>query len=163
MPSTLKTIGEYAFNDCGNLKKIELPASLDSIGDYAFYSLGNLSSVISRIQHPFNINQNAFCLGWDWDYSSGTEKQVFRKSSATLYVPDNTMSSYQAIDGWNMFADIIEGELMEGKYEDLYYSYIKGKGKATVINGDYSNLRKVTVPSTAILDGDSYNVTAISA
>ena len=68
-----------AFRSCSSLQKLELPSTLDSIGNEAFTYTNSLSSVISRIQNPFGISQSVFCLGWDWDYSTGEEKQIFRK------------------------------------------------------------------------------------
>ena len=39
--------------------------------------------------------------------------EIYRKSNATLYVPIGTKTAYEAIEGWNMFVDIIESEVKE--------------------------------------------------
>ena len=162
MPSTLKTIGENAFNDCENLKKIELPASLDSIGNYAFYSLNSLSYVVSHIQNPFKINESVFAINDRWDYSGSESKQIFTPSSATLYVPDGTKTSYDSTEGWKgMFADIIEGELKETTIDGLTYSYLDGKGNATVIGRADDDLRIIKIPGSIPINGVNYTVKAI--
>ena len=163
LPTTLKTIGEYAFYYCEyQLKKIELPASLDSIGDYAFSRLNNLSYVVSRIQNPFKISESVFCLGDRWDYSGSESKHIFTPSSATLYVPDGTKTSYDATEGWKgMFADIFEGVLKETVYEGLNYSYLDGKGIATVTGRADDNIVTINIPSTVPIDGIDYLVKSI--
>ncbi len=42
---TVKTIGNYAFYACGDLKSVNIPNSVTSIGDYAFHQCWNLTSV----------------------------------------------------------------------------------------------------------------------
>lgn len=163
LPNSLRTIGEYAFFSCEyQLKKIEMPASLDSIGDYAFSRLNNLSTVVSRIQTPFKISESVFSLDENWDYSGGTSKRIFTKSPATLYVPDGTSSAYKAIDGWNMFAEIVEGELKETTYEGLNYTYVEGKGIATVVGRENTEMRKISIPATIPVDNVNYSVKAVA-
>ncbi len=158
LPSTLNTIGENAFRNCDGLRKVVLPSSLTSLGEYAFASCYGLSSVVSRIQQPLEIGQNVFNRGWNWDENNN---QIFVKTNATLYVPIGTKSAYEAIEGWNMFVDILEGEVKETTYGVLNYSYVEGKGEATVISGDYSSLTNLTIPGSIEVDGVSYIVKAI--
>ena len=164
IPEGVKTIGEYAFQSCGSWsggkQKLTLPSTLTSIGEYAFSEMSYLSIVTSKIKTPFEIGQNVFCRGWYWEEN---DVQVFNKSSATLYVPDGTKSAYEAIAGWNMFADIVEGELKEATVDGLTYSYLVGKGNATVISGDYSEMKEVTIPGSVTIDGSSYTVKEIGA
>ena len=164
IPEGVKTIGNYAFRSCSSLQKLELPSTLDSIGNEAFTYTNSLSSVISRIQNPFEISQSVFCLGWDWDYSTGEEKQIFRKSNANLYVPEGTKASYEAIAGWNMFAAIYEGEIKEYESDSLKYAYLMSNQTATVIASDkYRNYSAITIPGTVTIDGVDYRVTEIGA
>lgn len=157
LPSTLTTIGEYAFAYCGNLQNIILPSSLTSIGDFAFCS-NNLTNVTSRIQSPFEINQSVFCSGWGWDENNN---QIFRGPNATLYVPIGTKSAYEAIEGWSVFPEIVEGEIKQTTYNGLNYQYVEGKGEATVISGNYSQITNLTIPGSIEVDGVSYIVKAI--
>ena len=165
IPEGVKTIGENAFREMGNWNwprvpiKIVLPSTVTSIGEYAFSNIEYLSVVVSKIKTPFVIQESTFCKSEFWQ----DEVHTFTKSEATLYVPDGTKSSYLAIDGWNMFEDIIEGELKEGTYDGLNYSYLVGKGTATVVSGDYSELRKVAIPGSVTFDGTKYTVKEIGA
>ena len=157
LPSTLTTIGEYAFSYCGNMRNLILPSSLTSIGDYAF-CYNNLTNVTSRIQSPFEISKSVFCSGWDWDENNN---QIFRGPNATLYVPIGTKSAYEAIEGWSVFPEIVEGEIKETTYNGLNYRYVEGKGEATVISGNYSQITNLTIPGSIEVDGVSYIVKAI--
>ena len=46
LPSSLQSIGDYAFHDCSSLTSLTLPSSLQSIGDRAFWHCSSLTSVI---------------------------------------------------------------------------------------------------------------------
>lgn len=164
IPNGVDSIGRNAFYYCENIQQLEIPSTLTRIGESAFAYLSNLSSVTSRIQDPFAISQSVFCLGWDFDYSSGTEKQVFRKSNANLYVPEGTTAKYQQFEGWNMFAAIYEGEIKEYESDSLKYAYLMSNLTATVIASDkYRNYSAITIPGTVIIEGIEYKVTEIGA
>jgi len=162
LPSTLTTIGEYAFAYCGNLQNLILPSSLTSIGDFAFCS-NNLKTVTSRIQSPFEINKSVFCSRYDnyWDEAEQKYVYTYTNPNATLYVPIGTKSAYEAIEGWSVFPEIVEGEIKQTTYNGLNYRYIEGKGEATVISGDYSQITKLTIPGSIEVEGVSYIVKAI--
>ena len=166
LPSTIKIIADQAFFNCDALKRIELPSSLDSIGNMAFYSCDNLMIVVSKIQNPFKISESVFSLDENWDYSGETSKQIFTKTPATLYVPNGTASAYKAIDGWNMFAEIVEGEPLEAIVNGLVYLYVTSNHTATVIGRDESensDSRKLTIPATVSIGGANYSVKAIGS
>ena len=163
-PSTVKSLGQEAFRGCNSLQRVSLPSSLTSIGDEAFYGCSNLFAVVSKIQTPFNISQNVFALGSNGSYDdSGNYVNTYTPSSAILYVPVGTSSAYQAIAGWNMFAEIIEGELKAATVDGLNYSYVEGKGTATVTGRANSELRNITIPGSVPIDGTNYSVKSVGA
>lgn len=45
IPSTVKTVGEYAFYNCINLIGITISSNVTSIGEYAFYGCTNISTI----------------------------------------------------------------------------------------------------------------------
>ena len=162
-PTTLSTIGNGAFRSC-QIEKLVLPASVTSIGEWAFCENRNLSSVVSRIQNPFAISESVFCSGYNSHWDSEQDKDVYTyiKSEATLYVPDNTKSTYQAKEGWNMFVEIIEGEPLEATVDGLKYMYITSTKTATVLGRADSEKRNIIIPSTIPIDNVDYNVKAIA-
>lgn len=147
LPEGLVRIGHNAFNSCGNLKKVTLPSSLTEIGNNVFSNCNNLSAIISHIQVPFDVDENVF----------------YSNSSATLYVPEGTKAAYEALNGWNKFADIVEGELYEETVDGVIYSYNKSAQTATVVGGDFSEYRKVTILGSVLIDGVDYAVKTIAS
>jgi hypothetical protein len=157
IPEGVLSIGSNVFAYCYPLQKLELPSTLISIGKYLIKSCDNLATVISRIQDPMDIPDMTFM----------TEKYIdnqwtYFPSPATLYVPEGTLSKYQAISGWTQFAKIEEGELREVTVGDLNYSYSTGSKTATVLPGDYAEIESITVPESIDVDGVTYKVTAIA-
>ena len=48
MPSTLKTIGDSAFEGCYDLKKVKMSDGLERIGDRCFYGSGITELIIPK-------------------------------------------------------------------------------------------------------------------
>lgn len=46
LPSTLTTIGEYAFYECNRLENITIPSGVTIIGKYAFYGCKNMKNIV---------------------------------------------------------------------------------------------------------------------
>jgi hypothetical protein len=158
IPEGVTRIGEWAFgynnNNWVGVAKVKLPSTITSIGNYAFCGIRNFSSVVSRIASPFEIDRSVFCSDYYWE----GEDYVYTPSSATLCVPDDTKAKYEAFSGWKMFAEIVEGELLEAKVDSFTYSYIKGKGAATLIGHAYSETRNITIPGSVKIGDDSYAI-----
>jgi len=158
IPEGVETIGQSAFNNCSLLQRLELPSTLVSIGYGAFSNCSSLNAVVSRMITPVQIGEHTFMINI-WDESSQT--YIWTPSPATLYVPVGSKSKYEAIAGWTKFAKIEEGELKETLVDGLNYCYATGSKTATVISGDYSNLESVTIPASITIDGVDYKVTAV--
>ena len=90
---TVKAISSNAFQNCSTLKSVTIPNTVTSIEDGAFAGCSGLTSVISKIENPFAINENVF------------PQEAY---SATLYVPLGTKEKYLATTGWKKFKEIIE-------------------------------------------------------
>ena len=98
IPSSVESIGAYAFRDCSGLQSITIPNSLTAINYCAFYNCSNLTSVTSDIMIPFAIQDNVF-----WGVNS----------SCVLYVPTEALSLYEQTEGWNAhFSKIDEKPLI---------------------------------------------------
>ena len=135
IPSSVKTIGEYAFymasfssiaipegvtdivqrafNFCQNLESVTLPEGLKNIGMVAFAG----SDVLTSITIPStvtNIAYNAFGSHLTSIYVLAEEPPTADRiisnkySDVTLYVPAGTKSKYQSASEWKKFANIEE-------------------------------------------------------
>ena len=83
-------VGTNAFSGCIAVKSVSLPSTLQSIGSYAFESCTNLDTITCGAATPPTTVSNSF-------YGVN--------SAATLQVPTESVSAYQAADGWNEFTN----------------------------------------------------------
>ena len=97
IPNSVTSIGGGVFYGCRGLTSVTIPNSVTSIGNYAFSGCSGLTKIISEIENPFSLSDNAFyCYG----------KDIY--ANATLIVPPGTKSAYQSKAGWNKFQNIEE-------------------------------------------------------
>ncbi len=139
-------IGANAFQDCTKLEVIDLPSSLIQIDDYAFDGCTGLVHINSRISEPFDISENVF--------SSSTI------ANAKLYVPIGTNERYLKAKGWKEFKNLLQGEMKEVTQNDMTYTCVTGSKTATLIKST-TTLTDVIVPSSIVVDKDTFLVTAI--
>ena len=102
IPNGLQTIGMNAFSNCSSLEKIVIPNTVTSIGKEAFSNCMSLYSVTSLINIPFKLDESAFRYTGT-DYS---EDIVYM--AATLYVPRGRTAMYSNVEGWKKFMNITE-------------------------------------------------------
>ena len=88
----VESIGGSSFEGCTNLSTIVFPSSLTSIAINAFRNCTSLNTIASRIEDPFAFDENVFST----------------YSTATLIVPEGTISAYQSTGGWNLFNTITD-------------------------------------------------------
>ena len=63
-PTTLKTIGNYAFNGCYALNKVVIPDGLKTVGDKAFFNCNKLKK-IAVPKSVSDIGERAFGFGYE--------------------------------------------------------------------------------------------------
>jgi hypothetical protein len=95
LPEGLETIEEYAFSYCDALKTVTIPSTMKAITWYIFYESNNIIDVTSNIESPWGIFSTTF--------SNSTYQ------NATLHVPYGTKELYSTLEGWQEFANIVEG------------------------------------------------------
>ena len=173
IPNTVTTIGDYAFSRCqyqfsinipnsvtrigesafaySPINSINIPNSVTSIGKSAFAYCRSLNSVISKIEKPFIIDNTVFDI---------------ISYNGILTVPKGTKAAYQATEGWNFFANIIEaGDVEPDKpgqihINDIFYK-LTGSGEAEVVSVEEGET-SVTIPSTISYNNNTYKVTSIA-
>ena len=147
----VKTIGAYAFQGCTGLKKIELPSTLTAIGEKAFDGCKSITHVCSKISTLFEINSN-----------------VFSVYTASLYVPEGTLDTYKAKNGWNNFTNnVYTGYFVDDLTID-YLSYdclITGSGnaatKTATLTKSTTSTADVVIPDSVPVGSLYYRVTNI--
>lgn len=92
LPETLISIGASVLTNCKNLRQIEIPVNVTEIGQAAFQNCTNLEKVVLQPITPPT-------LGLYNHYGN----------QAIWYVPDESLSDYQAATNWNAFASRIKG------------------------------------------------------
>lgn len=119
IPEGVKTIGPYAFGNCGALESVTIPSTVTGIGESAFYSTALTSIVIpSSVE---TIGAIAFSCNNLADFtilattpptavlSAFETWLVFNSDNIpTITVPKGCGAAYKAAAGWSDYADYIE-------------------------------------------------------
>lgn len=112
IPDFVTSIGNYAFNQCENLKSVEIPGSVTSIGDHAFANCYYLTSVsipgsISFIgSEAFRMCESLKDVYYASEAPLEAGRDIFPSLTydwATLYVPEAAVEKCRAIDPWKRF------------------------------------------------------------
>lgn len=109
--SQLKTIGDWAFYNCHNLRSLTLPEGLTTIGDGAFYGCAYLAE-LTLPSTTTNVADNAFALCGKLQKMRvkattppSIDQQTFESVSRDIpvYVPAESVGAYQSDMYWKEF------------------------------------------------------------
>ena len=132
VPEGTERIEKNAFKGAG-LQWICLPESLREIGSFAFDQTYTLM-LISKASTPPTAEEAAF-------YGLGLLSKV--------YVPEESMDTYRAADGWSAFSNIITAGIKRHvQVDDLYYDLYVWEKTAEVVGPVNSPSGVVEVPDT---------------
>ena len=150
IPNSVTSIGVWAFRRCSGLTSVTIPNSVTSIGSSAFEGCSGLTTIVSEIEKPFKLYNVTFS---DDTYNN-----------AELIVPTGTKALYQATEGWNKFAKIIESA---DKDEALFtidgITYQGSKSaKTVVVKAVNAGQNSMEIPTSVSNDGTTYQVTGIA-
>ena len=149
IPNSVTTIGDEAFFDCDMLSSVTIPNSVTTIGDYAFYDCKNLSSVIIPNSVTY-IGDFAFANCFDITDIYCFAEKVPETASIIFSHPDSPKSTLYVPEG-----------SLEAYREAAPWSSFKNivgivgvelsKSKATIMKGKTMTL-KVTVYPEDLVD-----------
>ncbi len=89
IPESVQTIGDWNFYHSDNLTTVILPSTLQSMGSDCFGSCPNISRVTCRATTPPTLGNYCFSTVYT--------------TKPTLYVPEGSVSAYQADTKWTAF------------------------------------------------------------
>jgi len=99
IPSTVATIGIYAFEMCKKITSVTIPSSVTYIESYAFANCTGLISIYVNNKIPIDLSNNTF---------SGSIFLNIDVANCTLYVPYGSKAAYQTATQWKSFTNIVE-------------------------------------------------------
>ncbi len=157
----VKTIGDYAFENCTTMKSLTLPESLETIGDYAFYCCVSLNS-LTIPENVVRIGDYAFCT------CAGLTKitchsimppacgtNVFLGVSpyvTSLEIPLGSEVLYRSAEGWkNLFINTNGGEGDAGEKDEVeaVTGITLSQDEVTLVEGERFTLTATVLPSNA--------------
>ncbi len=94
LPSTLLTIGDYAFSNCEQIEQFVIPQSVTAIGTRAFADCKRLQTITLSRATPPTIQTNII---------EGTEQ-------ANIIVPCDALAAYKANAAWSTLTNNLQGE-----------------------------------------------------
>ena len=164
------SIGYQSFKDCTDLTTISLPEGIVYLMNEAFMNCSSLTSItlpstLSTIYNNVFVGCNSlstiYCNQPTARSTSTNNFDASTYSSATLYVPKGSLSSYQSTAPWSSFSNIMEStKFVAG---GIYYnitssSTVEVTYKDTNFNS-YSG--SIVIPPTVQFGGVTYTVTGI--
>ena len=117
LPSTLTTIGEYAFAGCPSLKSIDIPASVTEIERYAF-SESNVTNV--KFNGPVHLGSGAFYGCNLMESISIPEGSVLESNCFMQNIGRNPNNSVGAERSTHMKEVSFEGKVTFNGYSQFY-------------------------------------------
>lgn len=163
---SVKKIGNRAFYSCEALSSIILPEGVDNLLSGTFVGCNaktiSLPSTLTKFEgRPFvscRGLEDVYCYAENIPEGSGTFFGDCYITNAVLHVPAGSVELYKTTEPWNQFYKV----KAISEYIDGFYYSLSGS-KATVVAGDTQYTGNVTIPSSFIYKGVTYNVTSIGA
>lgn len=148
IPSTVTSIGFFAFDSCENLTSIKLPDALTNIGGYAFYSCTNLTS----IEIPSTVKDIGD--GLFWGCSSLTSMKLPPTMTSIGRSFFQSCSSLRRIEIPSTVTYIEERAFKDcSSLKDVYYRGSESDFQKISIDTDNDSLKNATIHYNSEMPG----------
>ena len=93
--NNIKILGEYCFQNCNTLIKVNIPSTIQSIHQFVFDNCTNIIEVNFNSFIPPLIEETSFGV-WVYDNSNNkyTQSDTYNFNLLHLFIPENTFESY---------------------------------------------------------------------
>lgn len=126
IPETIHTIPYRMFAFCQWMGEVTIPASVTDMGESSFLWCTKLKKIY--VYNPVPPTVNTSMIYHSFDYVP---------RSATIFVPQGSLSAYQEAPGWNEFSNIVEMGLFPIGTE-WYYEIENEDGSITYQHLEYA-------------------------
>lgn len=124
IPNSVTSIGLFAFRDCRSLTSLTIPNSVATIENYAFRGCTGLTEINSLNPVPPTVTS-----------TSAFDSQNY--TTATLNVPEGSLSAYQSAEAWKDFLNIREADFGGiNKIADNNINVVSENGKIVIDGAD---------------------------
>ena len=171
IPTTVTTIGEGAFYYCTSLTKVIIPESVRTIDAWNFYKSDELTTVV--------LPSTLYSMGNNCFGSCSKLSKVTCRSTATpelgsscfsyaysskpaLYVPEGSVSAYQANSNWSRYFSSITA-MPEYDFTNMNLKFVITSASTAKCTGPAIENPSGgwTIPATVYYDGVNYRITEV--
>ena len=171
IPTTVTTIGEAAFYYCTSLTRVVIPESVTTIGPWNFYKSDELTTVILP-STLISMDHNCFgsCPKLTKVTCRATTPPAIGSScfatvytvQPTLYVPEGSVSAYQANSNWSQcFGSVEAMPEYDFTYMNLKYVITSANTAKVVGHVVESPSGGYSIPATVSVNGVTYRITEV--
>lgn len=139
LPSTIKSIGGYAFQDC-DLREIEIPVAVEQIKEYAFANNLHMKTVRCLGSEPATLGKDAFGYTKIELVNDVPVAHLALPEGFKIYVPAEAVDAYK--EKWSDYRDYIVADTRQAAFPKVVTTTAPGQlaqklGLETVMDGNY--------------------------
>ena len=156
LPEGIESIGTSAFDGNGSLKRVILPSTLTSIGQFAFYECRSLSVIYNNAAQPLDIkDKGVFADGTYGRLDVGSIELHVPFGSTELYAAADEWKDFD-IEEMPVEVDGVYYALHDNNTATIVAQYAYN-------TSNYADLVRevLTIPATIMVDGKEYRVMSV--